>query len=97
MYSVCFKKISRSDSIIRHSSIFIRHSKFHTSAASGRERPVWSEKKLCSFWLWERFASSELVDHLTAIARLNRGWKPLPLAINHSLKDIELNVVSYEI
>ena len=63
------------------------------SGASGRERPVWSEKKLCSFEsvvfeLWERF--------LTAIARVNRGWKPLPPAINHSLKDIELNVVSYE-
>ena len=57
------------------------------------KRPVWSIKKLGSlvsvnFGLWERF--------LTAIARVNRGWKPLPPAINHSLNDIELNVVSYE-
>ena len=63
------------------------------SAAAGRERPVWSEKKLCSFEsvvfvLWERF--------LTAIARVNRGWKPLPPTFNRSLKDIELNVVSHE-
>ncbi|MEE4600435.1 MAG: hypothetical protein V2J65_04070, partial [Desulfobacteraceae bacterium] len=37
---------------------------------------------------WERF--------LTAIAHINRGWKPLPPIINYRLMDIELNVVSYK-
>jgi hypothetical protein len=27
----------------------------------------------------------------------NRGWKPLPPTINHSLIDSELNVVSYKV
>ena len=73
-------------------SIVILHSmRFHTSGAAGCERNVWSWKKLSSFesvvfGSWERF--------LTAIARVNRGWKPLPRAINHNLKDIELNVLS---
>ncbi|MEE4603876.1 MAG: hypothetical protein V2J65_21520, partial [Desulfobacteraceae bacterium] len=37
---------------------------------------------------WERF--------LTAIAHINRGWKPLPPIINYRLMDIELNEVSYK-
>ncbi|CAB1083337.1 hypothetical protein D1AOALGA4SA_10909 [Olavius algarvensis Delta 1 endosymbiont] len=37
-YSVHFKLIERSDSTIRHYSLFISHSlKFHTSAASGQK------------------------------------------------------------
>ncbi len=47
-----------------------------------------------AFGLWERFSSSELVDDLTAITRVNRGGKLLPLTINYSFKDIELSKVS---